>query len=198
MGKLYRFGVVTGIMIGSIFLGLPSIARSTASLGLDLGRQSLQGLEGVNIIVRNLPAEIESKGLTKESIQHDVQSKLDRAKIKVLSAREALSTAGAPSLDLDVKISELRHPSEKFSGYIYSIGVTLTQGVILSRDPKIALHADTWKLEDYGQASKLDEIRSKIKDMIDIFVTSYQAANTKAFEFSPGDLEEKDTELKIK
>jgi hypothetical protein len=183
-------------MIGSIFLGLPSVERSAASLELDLGRQSLQGLEGVNIIVRKLPAEIESKGLTKESIQHDVQSKLDRAKIKVLSAGEALSTAGAPSLDLDVRISELRHPSEKVSGYIYTIGVTLTQAVILGRDPKISLHADTWKLEDYGQASKLDEIRSKIKEMIDRFVSSYQAANT--FEFSPGSFEKKDTELKIK
>jgi hypothetical protein len=203
MRKLSRFGVVTGIMIGSIFFGLPSVVTSEASIGLDLGRQSLRGLEGVHIIVRNLPAEIESKGLTKESLQKDVESKLNQAKIKVLSAREALFTEGAPSLDLDVKISELRHPSEKISGYIYSIGVTLAQAVILGRDPKIALHADTWKLEDYGQASKLDEIRAKIKDMIDRFVISYQAANAanteeKAVEFSPGSLEEKGMQLKTK
>jgi len=203
MRKRYRFGIITGLIIGSIFLGLPSVVTSVASLGLDLGRQSLRGLEGVHIIVRKLPPEIESKGLTRKSLQEDVESTLNQAKIKVLSAREALFSEGAPSLDLDIKISELRHPSEKLSGYIYSIALTLAQGVMLGRDPKIALHADTWKVEDYGQASNLDEIRFKIKDMIDRFVTSYQAANAanteeKAVEFSPGTLEKKDTESKTK
>jgi hypothetical protein len=200
MRRLYGFGVVTAIMIGSIFLGLPSVASSAEPIGLDLGRESLRGLEGVYIIVMKLPAEIESKGLTRKSLQEDVESKLKQAKIKVLSVKEALFTEGVPSLDLDVKISDLRHPSEKCSGYVYTIAVRLAQGVILSRDSKIVLQADTWKVEDYGQALKLDEIRSKVKNMIDTFVSSYQAANTeeKAVEFAPESLEEKDTQLKTK
>ncbi len=200
MRKLRRFAVVTGIMIGSILLGLPSVVMSEASIGLDLGRQSLRGLEGVHIIVRKLPAEIESQGLTQKGLQEEVQSKLNQAKIKVLSAREAIFSEGSPSLDLDVKISELKNPCEKLSGYIYTIGVRLTQAVILGRDPKIALHADTWKFEDYGQASKLDEVRGKIKEMIDTFVSSYQAANAEEMgpKFSPGSLEKKDTAIETK
>jgi hypothetical protein len=173
---------------------------SAASIGLDLGRQSLQGLEGVHIIVRKLPAEIESHGLTKKGLHEEVQSTLDQAKIKVLSAREALFSKGSPSLDLDVKISQLKNPCEKLSGYVYTIGLTLSQAVILGRDPKIALHADTWKLEDYGQASKLNEVRGKIKEMIDSFVSSYQAANAEEMgpRFSPGSLEKKDTPIQTK
>ncbi|MDY6990952.1 MAG: hypothetical protein SWQ30_23160 [Thermodesulfobacteriota bacterium] len=200
MWRLNGLAVVIGIMIASILLGVPCVASSAAPMGFDIGRESLRGLQGVHIIVRKLPASIESKGLTRKHLQEDVESKLNESKIKVLSAKEALFTEGAPSVDLDVKISELRPASEKASGYAYTIAVRLSQGVILSRDPKILLHADTWKVEDFGQAVKLDEIRSRIKEMIDRFVSSYKAANLEKqpIEFSPGSVEGKVPELKIK
>jgi len=194
MRRLFRLALMAGITLGTMLFGLSNAGLAD---GLDLGRQSLQGLEGVHVIVRKLPLEIEGKALTRKGLREAVESKLKKAKIKVLSTMECLSTKGGPSLDVDLKVSKPSKPLKESSGYIYTIDVRLAQGIYLARDSKINMHADTWKVKDYGQALKLDEIKNHVMDMIDRFISSYQAANTEKNgpDLTPGLPTEDKTEL---
>ncbi|MBN1843104.1 MAG: hypothetical protein JW883_12605 [Deltaproteobacteria bacterium] len=175
MRNLFHRSSVTAAFLVFIMLGFFS---ASVAGGLDIGRISLKGLKGLHVAVRTLKPEIQNEGLTRKIIEKDVESRLNDAGIKTLTAMECFSTAGGPSLDVDVKASKLKSGSEKSSGYIYTIDVRLAQGVTLDRDSMIALHADTWKTQDYGQVSKLEELRNKIKEKIDEFARSYKAANS--------------------
>lgn len=175
MRNLFHRSSVTAAFLVFIMLGFFS---ASIAGGFHVGRISLKGLKGVHVAVRTLKPEIQSEGLTRKIIEKDVESRLNHAGIKTLTAMECFSTEGGPSLDVDVKVTKLKSGSKKSSGYIYTIDVRLAQGVILHRDSMIALHADTWKAQDYGQVSKLEELRNKIKERIDEFARSYEAANS--------------------
>lgn len=157
------------------FLG--SVLVGPAFAAFDMGQQSLQGLEGAQIIVRKLPPKIEKAGLKKENIQQNVQKKFEEADIKALNARECLFAPGAPSLDIDVKVFPLDDEADKSFAYFYSIEVSLTQGVFLARDSKINLHADTWTAQDYGQTASLEDVQEKVDGLIGKFIGAYKAAN---------------------
>jgi len=51
-------------------------------------RSSLRDLPGVFVLVQGLGPEVEGKGLTKEQIQSDIESKLRTVKIRALSTEQ--------------------------------------------------------------------------------------------------------------
>jgi hypothetical protein len=146
---------------------------------LHFGQRSLQDLKGVHIGVEPLTQNTKDAGLTKEMVKQDLESRLDKAKIKIVSAKESLfSVPGAPSLTVSVKVLETPCPGEESPRYTYTIDLRLIQGVVLARDEQIALHTDTWRANDFGQIDKLDDLRTKIKEIADEFAHSYKAANS--------------------
>ncbi len=176
MCKRLNFGLPIGVVLGIFLFGLPAMLLSA---GFDMGRESLQGLDGVQVIVRKLSSKTEAAGLTRKGIQDNVEASLNKANIKVLSAKECLFSPGAPSLDIEVKVSPAACGSDKPAGYFYALDVSVTQGVFLARDSKVNLHADTWTVQDVGQVSSLKEVQAKVQEMIGKFVDSYQAAQDK-------------------
>lgn len=168
--------LIATMILGTVFSVWPG---NTICYGFDIGRGSLAGLEGVLIGVKELPRDVDAKVLTKKQIVDDVTTQLAKADIKVHTPLESLTSPGAPGLLVSIALSEIKCPSKKeASRYLYSVRVGLTQAVTLVRDANIGLHADTWSAEDVGQISALDEVRTKVKNLVQKFITAYQAANT--------------------
>jgi len=153
------------------------LAAPAATAGGDNGfaRLSLKGLKGIYVLVEPLEADVEQGGLTKTSIQTDVELKLRQAGIAVLTEAEAHAAAGEPFLQINVTTT---------SGplYAYSITVELCQTVRLDRDPSIlVVGATTWSAAEVGTVSRgsLRSVRDKIKDHVDMLVNAYLSVNPK-------------------
>jgi hypothetical protein len=68
-------------------------------------RDSLRGLQGVNVIVESLTAEAEQLGLTREALQIDTELQLRQYGIKVLTREEWVKTPGSPFLYVNVTVA---------------------------------------------------------------------------------------------
>jgi len=139
-------------------------------------RATLKGLKGVGVLVEKLAPEAESAGLVRNQLQSDVESKLQKAGIKVLSKEESAKTPGEPYLYININLNTAKTESDI---YPYSIDILLIQKVSLLRDPKITTYATTWSTSGVGSIGKyiLGQLPDNIKDIVDIFIKAYQAEN---------------------
>ena len=69
---------------------------------------TLRGLKGVGIGIRNIPSQFEKDGLTKDQIQLDVESKLRMAGIEVLFQKEWREEEGNPHLFVSLIIEDMK------------------------------------------------------------------------------------------
>lgn len=128
-----------------------------------LTRPSIANLPGVYILVESFPENIENLGLTRDEVRLGIQRKIESAGIPVLTREEVVSMVGTPYLYVNTHILM----AEKF---VYSISVELKQSVYLARLPQETVDATTWSKRYLGISSSLDDVKSRIMDMIDIFI----------------------------
>jgi len=141
-------------------------------------RDTLKGLEGIGVVVKQINPEVEKYGLRKQQIQTDVELRLRQNGIRVFSPEEVLSTPGSPYLSVNVSVF-IRADGRKLAAF--KINIVLRQKVYLSRDLKIRCDATTWgtSLVGSGDLSNLETIREYVKDAVDEFINDYLAANPK-------------------
>jgi len=134
-------------------------------------RETLRGLKGIQVLVE----PITLAGLTESTLKTDVELKLRKAGIRVLTKDEWLLTQGYPYLYVNVTAIELKSPQE----FIYSVNVGLTEDVILSRNRSIETSATTWKKSALGITPDLRAVREAVGDQVDKFMNDYLAVNPK-------------------
>lgn len=162
----------------SVIVGILICGSQREAAGDDeYARATLQGLTGVHVLVESLKAEVERQGLTKAQIQTDVELRLRKAGIRVLSEKERAETPGGPVLYVHVIVLK----QQNISLYAYSTHVALGQLVLLARDPTISSLAETWNTGSVGTvgASHLRAIRGGVADDVDKFINAYLAENPK-------------------
>ena len=139
--------------------------------------ESLRGLKGVGVMVKDLISDIEKDGLRKENIQTDVELKLRLAGIKVLTQEEQFNEPGIPCLGVSVD-SFIRDGSNI---YAVNISIEFLQKVYLGRDLKIVTVGITWSKSFMGTvgASNVNDIRDSVKDKVDEFINDYLSVNPK-------------------
>ena len=172
--KMKRYLVVS--IIG-IFLGL--FLRSSAfAINALSNRATLRGLQGVGVLVEKFPSEVESQGLNRDQLQKEVESKLQKAGIKVLTKEEAFNTPGEPFLYININVNIAKTESDI---YPYSIDLLFIQKVSLVRDPKWTSYAVTWSTGGVGSIGKqiLSQLRENVEDMVDVFIKVYLTENPK-------------------
>ncbi len=170
--KRWLMGLI--VVMGALFV----LNSSLSALDSKANRATLNGLEGVGILVEYLTPEAEWGGLTKKELRTDLESRLRKAGIKVLTQEESRKTAGEPYLYVNVNVNTVKTESEI---YPYSIDVMLIQKTTLVRDPKQALYAVTWSTGGVGSISKelLNDLRESVGDLVEIFIKAYQSENRK-------------------
>jgi hypothetical protein len=109
--------------------------------------ESLHHLERVGLEVETLPRALQEEGLPRQELFSFVRERLERAPVQVLSRTAALHLRGAPTLFLEVSLSE-RPPGS----YLYIVGLELVQGVSLERlsEPDRLFAAPTWRAQVVG------------------------------------------------
>jgi hypothetical protein len=139
---------------------------------------SLRGLTGVRVLVEQLRPEVEQQGLAVGVIQNDVELRLRKAGIQVLSESEMMRTAGMPYLYVNVNI-KAGQPNWGFS-----VDVELKQTVRLSRPPNVQLVGiSTWstgRAGGYGPSSMVPRaVRDDLADLVDQFANDFLRMNPK-------------------
>lgn len=164
MNNYQRIGLIMGIVFAIVIWNSFVLAQDQER------RAILRGLQGCRVIVEDLDPEIERDGLTKEQLQTDTELKLRMAGIKVLSREEL-----GPFFYLNVQVMKLLSSRD----YIYHISVCLKEHVLPVRNGDIIWGA-TWQGSGFfGITHNLTDIRQCAKDMVDIFINDYLAANPK-------------------
>jgi hypothetical protein len=138
-------------------------------------RESLRGLKGLEVVVEVIEPQAERLGLTRAQVQTDVELRLRKAGIRVLTEEEA-ERQGSTYLYINITASEARDVPGLYS---YLIDLSFRQRVILERDQSIRTIAATWNIASKGVvgANKLRNLREIVADYIDEFINDYLAAN---------------------
>jgi hypothetical protein len=140
----------------------------------DQQRDSLQGLQGVEVVIESLRPDAQTDGLSQEAIRTAVELILRSKGIRVFTRSESLSTLAAPYLY--VKVSTYNHSSDL---YAYAVTVDVMQKVSLAQRPRQMMSATTWERGGVGTTGHsnismvIDSVESKVKE----FANDYLAAN---------------------
>ena len=146
------------------------VCAGSCAAQLSLGKESLKRLPAVRVIVEDFSSQIADAGLYKDQIQQDVELRLRKVGVKVLSQ----DTSSAPVID--VVIGGVKIP--RTNATAYAIALTLSQRVILERDPSIKLYAQTWSSAlSLGYVINATEIRNDLGDVVDSFINDYLSQN---------------------
>ena len=162
---LIRLAILWGL------LGLPALGRC-ADDG-DLARVTLRGLQGVYVLIEDLPPESERAGLTTQQLQTDVEGQLRHAGIPVLTKDQAFHVQGAPYVYVYVHL--LPHPIGLTA---YSSLVEVNQRAALDRNGSSA-SVSTWSVQRFGTVGSrhLTQIRDDVRGQIDYFINVYRRVN---------------------
>jgi len=142
------------------------------------GKEVLQGVEDVYVLVESIEPEVEEYGLRTEDIRRDTELQLRQYGIKVLSREEWRSTPKQRVLYIWVSVlmAEEIHMS--------AVGMLcrFSENVLLLGEPTtLCKGACTWMRYDvglYGLGS-IKKVREGVKKVVNEFINDYLAANSK-------------------
>jgi len=155
-----------------VFLLLPGVSQA-----LTYDQWALIWLKGVMVWVKNIDPKIVPLGLTQEQVKTDVELRLRKAGIRVLTEKECRATMGHPYLSVSISISEIKISNDRV-GYAYGIGVNLYETVMLARGFEAI--GSIWSVSSIGAFGKdANPIPGSINDIVDKFINDYLAANPK-------------------
>jgi hypothetical protein len=140
--------------------------------------ETLTGLKGVWVFV-GVNSGAEGAGVTKDQLRTDVELRLRRNGIKVLTMDEARGTPGAPFFYMQVDIRKISR-----NLYCYYIDVQLSQIAILHRDAILPIinwdsttRVTTYGSSFFGVANSIKEIRERVEDGVNIFSNDFLSVN---------------------
>ncbi len=152
-----------------MLLVLPNVSHA-----LTMNQKALVGLEGVQVVIEGPGTEAERLGLSKNQIKADVERRLRKAGVRVLTNQEEVETPGTPHLY--VKISTGINQTGILA---YSINVDLIE--IVTRFTGETAFATVWEKGEAGSVglNNINQIQPRIDNLIDKFINDYLAANPK-------------------
>ncbi len=173
--------IAGGYFILSLLLLL--IASPPAgAIDTDITRKTLSGLQGVYVGVEELQPNLmkysaaQKSGLSNEGLKKDIEGRLSKAGIRVLTWDQAVKTPGMPFLYINVNT----HESEKY-WYAYDIRIELQQLVSMEANPKVKTLAGTWSINMTGMVNigTMDKLKEAVAVLVDRFIGAFRAANPK-------------------
>ena len=151
-----------------------------------LEKESLKGLSGVYVFL-NLTEDspsLEKDGLTETQIRTDVEIRLRKAGIRVLTIEEAKELPRRPVLSVALLASRSEALTKVLGENIYAFTIQIdfkqTATLYHSTDNKVFL-VTTWSNSAVGMTTKRNvrTIREGIGDYVDKFINDYLTVNPK-------------------
>lgn len=155
------------------------VAQSGAKAQVLQDRKSLTGIKGIGVWIKTDPDSLKEINLSLNQISTDTTLRLRKSGIRVLESREEqVAVEGYPHLI--VVVSLLKTDT---SDWIFNVSASLSQWVVLARNPNESLYLTTWNnaavLGGANQEGIQDSIRKALGDVVDKFINDYSAANPK-------------------
>lgn len=149
---------VTALLLG---------AAASAGAQNDDEREYLEDLREVNVLVEELPPEVEAAGLTRDGMERAIEERLRERRVPIGRSR----LAG----DLYVRIGTHRGSTGL---YAYFARVSLQQLVTIEGNRHRAF-VDTWDLESLGLVGEgnLPQVQQVVLEIVDAFIEDYFAVN---------------------
>ncbi|HKY72989.1 MAG TPA: hypothetical protein VJL88_13800 [Nitrospira sp.] len=175
---MLRLGNI-GLLTTALLLALTALGSSpppsTEPPQEDAERESLRGLNGVEVRVEPLDSDIEQRGLSEGKLEQDIRQRLQKAGLKVLTERERLATPTAAIL-----IVRLDTTHDRIGRFFYSTDLLLTQRVKLETPGAPEVSAVTWKKLGVVSTVADDNVKhleDQVLRKVDQFIKDYLAAN---------------------
>ena len=155
---MQRAAVTVALLLGA---GAGGLAQN------DDEREYLEDLREVNVLVEELPPEVEAVGLTRDDIETAVEGRLRERRVPIGRSR----LAG----DLYVRIGTHRGSTGL---YAYFARVSLQQLVTIEGNRHRAF-VDTWDLESLGLVGEgnLPQVKQVVLEIVDVFIEDYLSVN---------------------
>lgn len=153
------------------FLALPS-----DSTGFEQ-KEYLDGMSRIRVIVEFNTKDVESSGLSKGKMKNDVESRLRDSRIAVADGHDP----SAPALFIGVSVTDVDTIAGGYRriGYSYYLNLSVAEEAILPRNGR-KLPVITWTRSTLGvspQDGFVDDLGSKLGDLVDRFIADYPAGN---------------------
>ena len=136
-----------------------------------LSRATLKGISAVYVVVEDLPSNAATLGLSRDTIQTDVELKLRLAGMAVLTEEEGIKPLGAAHIYVNVNFTD--------PAVAASIKVALDQNALLERNGEFAIAVTTWDTNYVIANPTAQGIRNVIKDGVDQFLNAWLSVNPK-------------------
>lgn len=158
-----------------IFLFFPSRSFPLSEM------ESLRGLKGVEVLIEEFGPDLENYYLSVSQIQIDVESKLRKAGIEILTAEENEKIQPLRKPYLYIKINSYKLPFRRET-FAFNIAIALNQKVLLRGHPdskRKTFYAPTWYTSFVGGVGgkNIPEILEVLKELMDKFISAYHTAN---------------------
>lgn len=153
-----------------VFLSLSGVSHA-----LTYEQKALVGLKGVYVLIEDIDPQAERLGITRSQIGTDVELRLRKAGVRVLTKEERLETQGMPYLY--VRVSSV--VNQDIPLVAYNIHMALSEEVTLARG--LQTSGTIWHTSATGTLGKqkTGRIRELAGDRVDEFINDYLAANPK-------------------
>jgi len=137
---------------------------------------SLTEIKALCVFVQGVTEETKETGLTEKQIKRDVELKLKRAGIRVVSEEECSELAGSPVLYVNISARKRKQTA----AFVYHVNIGLLQKVSLVRSPKIRIMSITWTKGQLGHCPAKSFVKSAqqtVGYLIERFLNDYRTAN---------------------
>jgi len=174
MDKKRVFFVVT---LGLLLLGSPA----STVFGQKAAQEILAGLTTAHVrILYFEDGSARESGEERNQLASDLERALADTGLKLVSRdkfERLVSSRGYPIglLDLEVRTNKISGVDFK----IYFVSLKLQQLCYVARKPVLRFMASTWDMTDAGTADEFNEVKTRVKEVINRFVSDYKSENPK-------------------
>lgn len=145
-------------------------ASSASAQAKESQKESLRGVKGLAVII----ASSDDYGIAADKLQTDVEIKLRKIGLIVLTKEQSLKYANSPYMTVEV------YTLKSSTGIsAYSINIQFKQLMTLDRDPDQSFFTATWRDSEFGTigSARVSELRQTVNDLVDKFINDYLAVN---------------------
>ncbi len=145
------------------------------SYTLTENQKALVGLKGLKVINPTIEPELERLGLSRDQIKTDVESRLGKAGVRILTREEWVKTPGRAGFSVEIICSNIPETGI----FVYGINMNLFEEVTVARG--FSAVGSIWNLGTAGgvEKTKIGQVREVLGDLVDKFINDYLAANPK-------------------
>jgi hypothetical protein len=160
----------------AILMALIGFDLSLADAAPPEQRESLRGLQGVEVVIEDIKSDAQADGLSQEALRAAVELIIRSRGIRVLTPSERSEMPSKPYLYVHVGTDK-----NSSGQYAFNARVELHQAVSLVHRPQHIVLAPTWSTPDkfrtVGQQTMRMWIINSIEPLVREFVDDFRAVN---------------------